>query len=205
MERWFLSKRYWLESDKKLIMRIISGFLKGKSIKYLKNLKTRPLKDVVKENLFNIIQHSNQLNININDAKILDLYSGVGSFGIECISRGAKKVVFIEADKKAANILKENLIQHSILDKTRIINNKIEDTLVNLKNEKFSIFFLDPPYADNKYVENLNLIKKYKIIEQNHLVIIHRETKSSDTIDKLLNIVFVKKYGRAKLIFALFT
>ncbi len=186
-------------------MRIISGFLKGKSIKYLKNLRTRPLKDVVKENLFNIIQHSNQLNIKIDNAKILDLYSGIGSFGIECISRGAKKVVFIEEDKSAVNVLKKNLTDHSILNKTKIINNKIEDTLVILKKEKFNIFFLDPPYADKKYVENLNLIKKYRIVEQNHLVIIHRENKSSDSLDKLLKIIFIKKYGRAKLIFALFT
>ena len=77
-------------------MRIISGYLKGKSIKYLKNSKTRPLKDIVKENLFNIIHHSKYFKIQINGAKILDLYSGIGSFGIECISRGAKKVVFIE-------------------------------------------------------------------------------------------------------------
>ena len=186
-------------------MRIISGFLKGKSIKYLKNSKTRPLKDVVKENLFNIIQHSNQLNIKIDNAKILDLYSGIGSFGIECISRGAKKVVFIEEDKSAVNILKKNLTHHSILNKTKIINNKIEHSLVNLKNEKFRIFFLDPPYADKMYVENLNLIKKYKIIEQNHLVVIHRENKSFDSLDKFVKIIFVKKYGRSKLIFALFT
>ncbi len=185
-------------------MRVISGFLKGKSIKYLKNLKTRPLKDAIKENLFNIIQHSNHLNIKINDAKILDLYSGIGSFGIECISRGAKKVVFIENDNIAANILKENLIKYSILDKTKIINDKIEDTLINLKKEKFSIFFLDPPYADSKYVENLNLIRKYKIMEKNHLVIIHRENKSTDNFGKLIKTIFVKKYGRAKLIFALF-
>ena len=73
-------------------MRIISGYLKGKSIIYLKNSKTRPLKDIVKENLFNIINHSKHFKIQINEAKILDLYSGIGSFGIECISRGAKKL-----------------------------------------------------------------------------------------------------------------
>ena len=100
-------------------MRIISGYLKGKSIKYLKNSKTRPLKDIVKENLFNIINHSKYFKIQINEAKILDLYSGIGSFGIECISRGAKKVVFIEKDNQAVETLKKNLTQHSILNKTK--------------------------------------------------------------------------------------
>ena len=75
---------------------IISGFLKKKKINYLKNFKTRPLKDSVKENIFNILIHSKKINIKIENSKVLDLYSGVGSFGIECISRGAKMVTFVE-------------------------------------------------------------------------------------------------------------
>ena len=71
-------------------MRIISGKLKGKKINFLKNLTTRPLKDSVKENIFNILKHTNLNRVNIENASILDLYSGVGSFGLECISRGAK-------------------------------------------------------------------------------------------------------------------
>ena len=72
-------------------MRIISGLYKGKSINFLKNLNTRPLKDSVKENIFNVIKHSNLINVKIEKANILDLYSGIGSFGLECVSRGAKK------------------------------------------------------------------------------------------------------------------
>ena len=185
-------------------MRIISGYLKGKSIKYLKNSITRPLKDNVKENLFNIIQHSKYFKIKINDAKILDLYSGIGSFGIECVSRGAKKVVFIEKDSQAVDTLKKNLTQLSIIKKTEIIEADIEKNIKHLKDEKFNIFFFDPPYADKNYIKNFNLIKNYKIIEKDHLVIIHREAKSSENLENYLNIIFVKKYGRSKLIFALF-
>ena len=87
-------------------MRIISGKLKGKSIVYIKSKITRPLKDSVRENIFNIISHSNLLNINLNKSNILDLYSGVGSFGIECLSRGADEVIFVEKDKNAANTIK---------------------------------------------------------------------------------------------------
>ena len=89
-------------------MRIISGFLKGSKINYLSNLNTRPLKDSVKENIFNILKHSNQIISKIEKSNILDLYSGIGSFGIECISRGADKVTFIEEDNNAINILKQN-------------------------------------------------------------------------------------------------
>ena len=76
-------------------MRIISGKLKGKKIFIPKDKKTRPLKDLTKESIFNIINHSNKFEINLNDSNVLDLFSGVGSFGIECLSRGAKKVIFV--------------------------------------------------------------------------------------------------------------
>ena len=85
-------------------MRIISGKFKGKSIDYLKSKITRPLKDTVKENIFNILSHSNLIrDINIQRSNVLDLYSGVGSFGLECISRGANQVTFIEED---VNVIK---------------------------------------------------------------------------------------------------
>ena len=79
-------------------MRIVGGKFKGSSIKFLKTNITRPLKDSVKENIFNILTHSKDIKTNINNALILDLYSGVGSFGLECLSRGAKKVSFVEID-----------------------------------------------------------------------------------------------------------
>ena len=66
-------------------MRIIGGKFKGKKIYFVKNFNTRPLKDSVKESIFNILNHSNEINISIKDSKILDAYSGIGSFGLECI------------------------------------------------------------------------------------------------------------------------
>ena len=86
-------------------MRIISGTFKGKIIKYLKSSNTRPLKDSVKKNIFNIIHHSNKIDVNIENSLVLDLYSGIGSFGLECISRKAKKVIFVENNVVAINIL----------------------------------------------------------------------------------------------------
>ena len=77
-------------------MRVISGSFKGKKIFEPKDNKTRPLKDLAKESIFNIIEHSNKFNAQLIDSNILDLFSGVGSFGIECLSRGSKKVVFVE-------------------------------------------------------------------------------------------------------------
>ena len=117
-------------------MRIISGKFKGKIVSFVKSSSTRPLKDSVKENIFNIISHSNLLNINLKKSNILDLYSGIGSFGLECISRNSKKVTFVEKDTKVTNILRNNLGNHSILDKALIINDKVENFLENCKNKK---------------------------------------------------------------------
>ena len=77
-------------------MRIISGNFKGKKILEPRDIVTRPLKDLTKESIFNVINHSNKLDLNLKSSVILDLFSGVGSFGIECLSRGVKKVIFVE-------------------------------------------------------------------------------------------------------------
>ncbi len=185
-------------------MRIISGKLKGQTIDFLKNSTTRPLKDSVKENIFNVLKHSNLIDVKIEKANILDLYSGIGSFGLECISRGAKKVTFIEKDRSALNILKENCIKLSIVNQTMLLNDKIENILIKNNKDKYSIFFFDPPFSDKEFIQNLNLIKKKKIYENKHIVIIHREKNSNDELEKYINSLLTKQYGRSKIIFGTF-
>lgn len=185
-------------------MRIISGRFKGKQIHYSKSLTTRPLKDSVKENIFNILMHSNKIKTRIENANILDLYSGVGSFGIECLSRGAKRVTFIEENIDIVKILKKNLSLLFYDNKAKIINDKIEKSLSYQKEEKFNIVFLDPPFADNDFIKNLQNIKKNKIFKDKHIVIIHREKKSDDKIMNTIDQILVKYYGRSKIIFGTF-
>ena len=90
-------------------MRIVGGFLKGKKIDFLKSKTTRPLRDFVKENIFNVINHSNLIQVKLENSNVLDVYSGTGSFGIECISRGANRTTFIENNNTTLTILKNNL------------------------------------------------------------------------------------------------
>ena len=185
-------------------MRVISGFLKGKTISYIKNTTTRPLKDSVRENIFNILKHSKLINVNLEGGRVLDLYSGVGSFGIECISRGAKIVTFIEQNIETIKILKSNINQLSINNKTKLYNDNIKIILNDKFIEKYDIFFLDPPFLDKNFVQNLELIKNKKLFNKKHIVIIHRENKISDYLDNLLNIILIKKYGRSKILFGTF-
>ena len=186
-------------------MRIISGKFKGKLISFVKSRTTRPLKDSVKENIFNIVAHSNLINVTLKKSTVLDLYSGIGSFGLECLSRGANEIFFVERDKNIAKTLNKNLLALSIENKATIINEDII-TFLN-KNKiikKFDIFFLDPPFASNNFLEDLKLIKQEKIYKTNHLVVIHREKKSFDNFENILNPLFIREYGRSKIIFAKF-
>tara|TARA_B110001452_G_C15082420_1_gene377613 strand:+ start:148 stop:705 length:558 start_codon:yes stop_codon:yes gene_type:complete len=185
-------------------MRIISGKLKGKPILFLKNKITRPLKDSVKESIFNILAHSNILNSPVENSNILDFYSGIGSFGLECISRGARKVAFVEKDKDATEMLKKNLFNLSIQDKSIIIRDEIENFLDKNSDYIFDIIFFDPPFLDKDYVNNLRILKKTKLYKKKHIIIIHREKNSSENLSGILEILISKEYGRSKIIFGRF-
>ena len=187
-------------------MRIISGKFKGKLISFVKSKSTRPLKDSVKENIFNIITHSNLIDVDLEKSTILDLYSGIGSFGLECLSRGANETFFVERDKNIAKTLYKNLLALSIINKATIIN---EDIIIFLNKKKFikkfDILFLDPPFASSNFLEDLKLIKQKKIFKTKHLVVIHREKKSFDNFKDILNPLLIREYGRSKIIFAKFS
>ena len=186
-------------------MRIVSGFLKGKKIDFLKSEITRPLRDFVKENIFNIINHSNLINVKLENSHILDLYSGVGSFGIECISRGAESATFIENSNNALITLKKNLKNLKIEKQTKILNEKTTLFFNKLYTEdKFEIIFLDPPFAENFYINELKLIKDSKMFKKKHLIIIHRQIGSKDELDRIIKVLLTRSYGRSKIIFGTF-
>ena len=186
-------------------MRIISGKFKGKKINFLKSSITRPLKDIVKENIFNILIHSNNINIKFDQTNVLDLYSGIGSFGLECISRGAKKVTFVEEDYEANKKLTQNLKDLHILTNAKVINNKIENIYNLIKKERYDIFFLDPPFKNNNFIESLKILKKNKNYKKKHIIIIHRDRKTKDNFENIIEIFIQRDYGRSKIIFGKFS
>ena len=185
-------------------MRIIGGELKGKKIQHLRSSVTRPLRDFVKESIFDIIFHSSLIKVKINNSRILDMYSGVGSFGIECISHEAKKVTFVEKDPMAQNILTRNLKTLGIEKKSLIFKRDIKKFFSNKIENKFDIFFLDPPFASDDYLENLIKIKELKLYNKNNLIILHREVKKEENFKKIFNATIIKNYGRSKIVFGHF-
>ena len=106
-------------------MRIISGKLKGSTLYLTKTKNTRPLKDLARESIFNLLTHSNKISFSIEKSIILDLFSGTGSFGLECLSRKAGKVFFIEKEKEAITILKKNIKKLNLENKAKIFNNDV--------------------------------------------------------------------------------
>ena len=183
-------------------MRIISGELKGKKLSVPLDKSTRPLKDMVRESIFNILDHSNKISTKVYDAKVLDLFSGTGSFGIECLSRGAAEVIFIENYHNSLKILKQNIFNLKLENKSTVYNYSaynLKDT--NLENRIFDIIFLDPPFKDREIDHLIAQIKKLKVFDVNTLLVIHRNKKSDDNISKYLNIIEEKNYGLSKIFF----
>ena len=183
-------------------MRVIGGHLRGKKILDPLDKSTRPLKDIVKESIFNIVKHSKKEFVKLSGAKVLDIFAGTGSFGIECLSRGASKVFFFENYSKSIEILKKNIDQLDLNKKTRIINKdayKINKT--NLNNINFDLIFLDPPFTDKSINQLITEIKKLKITNKKTLIIIHRNKKFEEQLTKDLIILREKSYGLSKIIF----
>ena len=181
-------------------MKISGGLLKGKRLLFFKSKLTRPLKSIVKEGIFNVINHSSLIKIKLINSKILDLYSGIGTFGIECLSHEAKEVVFVEKNSLAIKYLKSNLELLKISNKVKLFDQEISIFLKETKETRFNIIFLDPPFKDQIYLDYINKIKKRGIISSKNLFIIHRE-KINENLKNLINIDLIKKYGRSKIIF----
>ena len=183
-------------------MRIIGGKFKGKKILEPRDKLTRPLKDLTKESIFNIINHSNKFSIDLKKAYVLDLFSGVGSFGVECLSRGVCHVTFIEKYKAVLPILKKNLtnlkskINYEIIESDII--NKFEFKSLKLK---YDIVILDPPYKDNALEKILNTIIENKILKDKGIIIIHRHKKETDKFPNKFQLIDEKKYGISKILF----
>ena len=187
-------------------MRIISGNSKGKRLLEPKNKSTRPLKDLTKESIFNIIQHSNKFKVEVDNSNILDLFSGVGSFGLECLSRNASSVTFIENYKEALLVLKKNIEDLNYSNSTLVIEKNIfsQFKFESLK-KKYDIIFLDPPYKEKNMNSLIVSIDASKILNNNGILIVHRHKKEKDEFPKNFNILEKKNYGISKIIFGNFT
>ena len=179
-------------------MRIISGTARGTKLYTLSGLETRPTLDRVKESIFNIIQN------NIADALILDLFAGSGAIGLETLSRGAKKAVLCDKSKEACEIIKKNINKTHMEEKVELYNLDFTLCIEKVKNQKFDIIYIDPPYNTNNIKESLKKIINYEILSEEGIIILETddETRILKEIENIdVEIKDKRKYGRASIIF----
>ena len=183
-------------------MRIIGGKNKGKRIYLPIDNNTRPLRDLVKESIFNLIEHSKKFKTDIVNANVLDLFSGTGSFGLECFSRGAKFITFVENYTNVLNILKKNISNMGAVSSSEIIEDDCFEFLNGEKkiSKKFDIIFLDPPYRNKNINLLIDMIIDKKILNENVIILIHRYKKDNIEISPKLNVLDIRKYGISKIV-----
>ena len=172
-------------------MRVISGKYKGRKILVESKSDYRPTLTRIREDIFNLLLHNNDLNVDLNEVILCDLFAGTGSIGIEALSRGVKKVIFNDIEKKHTNkiekLLKEiNEINYEI---TKFDPYKQKIDILN----KCHVIYIDPPYD-----HSFELIQKKILmsIQSNILVIL----ESSNLIN-LDNLILKKQYKNKNLFF----
>ena len=144
-------------------MRVITGTARGRRLKELQGMETRPTTDKVKESLFSIIQ------FDIEGRRVLDLFAGTGQLGIEALSRGAAEAVFVDWRPDAVRLVQENLALCGFTDRARV---KSGDALAYLKSgEKFDLIFLDPPYAAGLLGPALEEIARFDICREHGIIV----------------------------------
>lgn len=168
-------------------MRVISGKYKGRQIKGFDIDGTRPTMDRVKESLFGSIQTK------VKDSICLDLFAGSGSLGIEALSNGAKYCYFVDNNNEMVKILRKNL--DGIVNYEVIVKN-YQLALKQLKDIKFDIIFLDPPYKLNLINDAIEKILEYDMLNKNGIIVCEYE---NEIIECSLELIMEKKYGSKKI------
>tara|TARA_B110000263_G_C15219984_1_gene469423 strand:- start:286 stop:867 length:582 start_codon:yes stop_codon:yes gene_type:complete len=173
-------------------LRIIGGTAKGLTLKTVKLSALRPTTDRVRSAVFSMLESRHA----IIGARVLDLYAGTGSLGIEALSRGAIKADFVENNKQLATLISENLSRTKLDDKSKVHNMSVDKALGLLKN-KYDLIFADPPYKMiNETSESIQKIIELRLLSDRGKIILEHSIRSSfnfKTSD--LAIIQTKKYG----------
>lgn len=178
-------------------LRVIAGSAKGRQLKLVPGDTTRPVMDRVKEALFNIIGRD------IIDAVFLDLFAGTGSVGIEALSRGAKKAVFVELERAAIDTIQDNLKVTKLSDKAVIRRGNAFGILAQAPNEKFNFIYIAPPQYKGMWLDALKAIDDNPAWLLPETTVIVQIDPSEETEVKLkrLETVDQRRYGKTLLWF----
>lgn len=145
-------------------MRVISGSARGRRLKELQGMDTRPTTDKVKESMFNIIQ------FDIEGRKVLDLFGGTGQLGIEALSRGAASCTFVEQRREAVALIRDNLRSTGLNEDSRVVQGDALSFLASCK-ERFDVIFLDPPYGTGLLERAMEAVTRFDILNEHGIMV----------------------------------
>lgn len=172
-------------------MRVITGSAKGRRLKTLPGTDVRPTTDGVKEAIFSIVQFE------VEGAVVLDLFAGSGQLGIEALSRGAAKVVFVDNSAESVKVVKENL-QHTRLEENAVVINTANNAFLRSTREKFDIAILDPPYNHNLIQKSMPQLVE-KMAEGGIIICEHEKETALPARFGDFSVSKVYRHGRATL------
>ncbi|MFQ5601818.1 MAG: 16S rRNA (guanine(966)-N(2))-methyltransferase RsmD [bacterium] len=154
-------------------MRIISGSKKGLKLASVKNSPIRPTTDRFREVIFNVIDNR------FRNKPVLDIFAGSGSLGIEALSRGAARAIFIENNSRALSIIKKNLTLSNFEERAEIVKVSAIRALKKLtsSNEKFYLIFADPPYAETILQQTIHIVDKNELLAEEGWLIVEHASK----------------------------
>ena len=174
-------------------MRVITGSAKGRRLKELEGMDTRPTTDRVKEGMFSALQ------FDIEGRRVLDLFAGTGQLGIECLSRGAESAVFVERRKDAVALIRDNLKTTELSHKARVVSGDSMEYLNGVR-EKFDLIFLDPPYADDLLEKAIAHIARFDILAPHGIIAAeHPADKTLPALAPPYRVQRTYRYGKIAL------
>ena len=145
-------------------MRVISGTARGRKLKELQGMDTRPTTDKVKESMFNIIQFE------LEGRRVLDLFGGTGQLGIEALSRGAAGCTFVDQRREAAALIRENVKLVGFSDRAKVVQGE-SLSFLSACREKFDVIFLDPPYQSGLLEKSVEAIQRFDILGEYGIIV----------------------------------
>ncbi|MCM8808595.1 MAG: 16S rRNA (guanine(966)-N(2))-methyltransferase RsmD [Candidatus Omnitrophica bacterium] len=176
-------------------MRVISGIYKGRKLKFIKNKDIRPTKDVVRKAIFDSLRGW------MVGKKVVEIFAGNGILGIEAVSHGAKKIIFIEKDKKGIETIKENIKILGIEKKCEIIKGDCEYEIEKLENIKYDLIIGDPPYLFpiSKLQRIIEKIKELNILKKGGIIVIEYDYKKEIPVVDGYEVIKRRNYGKTGL------
>lgn len=177
-------------------MRITTGMYKGRVLHTVKDLSVRPATDRVRQTIFNVLTH----RMDLDGCRVLDLYAGSGSLGIEALSRGAAHATFIESNRQAVALLEENLRTLGCEDRSVVLS---MDALLALDQmqKPFGLIFADPPYASTHTPSIPEMVFSRHLLGTSGFLVVEHPTSLQFTPTGLYAIGPVKRFGRTVVTF----